>query len=310
MDKSRLKLPDLHPAVQKLLIISMGQEKGVLLIRDMGHDDHHLHPSLCREYQGVKGLVVQNQVRRHDMHIFFCLIQHIHVHVFAHRLVVQRGIAVGDHVTLPAGSRFRRCLFVPQIPLIGNRRPVPDIPHLQEHGRKALHPVPFQHHRRVLPVSEPFSFINIFIRQVHPACKSRVTVNDHDLSVIPVIVDCGQHRLYGRKRVAMDTLFLHLPGIPVGQQHEGTHSVVHKPDLHPLLCLLLQDLQDGIPHDPPLHNKILQKNVLLSLAQFFLKPLKFLLPAGKIGDAGVAVHRKPAPVGDIIRDPSCQRLLL
>ena len=43
----------------------------------------------------------------------------------------------------------------------------------------------------ILPLAELFQFIDILICKIHAACKSRLSVDHHDLAVIPVIVVGG-----------------------------------------------------------------------------------------------------------------------
>ena len=193
MDKARGELVNLHPSLQKLLIVSMGQEKRVFLIRNVGHDDPDLHPSLGREDQGIDHLIVQDQIGGHDVNVFLGLIKNIHIHTFSHTLMVKRAVAVRHDKALSLLPPFLSLCCLCQVFVIGNRNLLPDIPVLQKHYGKAFCRVSLHHHCRVLPESEPGFYIYVLIRQIDSSCKGRVSVNDQDLSVVPVVLVRGQH---------------------------------------------------------------------------------------------------------------------
>ena len=70
----------------------MGQHKGVFLIRDMGHNDDRIHSALGRIGEGRHHIVVQDQVRRHNVYISSCLVDDIQIDLVAHRLPVQGAV--------------------------------------------------------------------------------------------------------------------------------------------------------------------------------------------------------------------------
>ena len=106
---------------------------------------------------------------------------------------------------------------------------------MQEHEGKAGNGVSLQHHRCVLPVAVFLHPIDIFICQIYAAGKSGVSVDDHDLAVIPKVIvggDKGQDR---GEHFALDPQLIQLLGIVVGQSGEFTGAVVHDPHIHTLL---------------------------------------------------------------------------
>ena len=244
------------------------------------------------------------------MHVPLRLVEDVHVHLLPHILVVQGTVAVGHHVAGPGGCRRASVLKVFQIALVGLLPPLRDVPVLQKHHGKTLHRVPLEHHRRVLPVAEALLPVDVLIRQIDAAGEGRVAVDHHDLPVIPVVLVGGQHRAHRGEHLAADAHGLQFRRVAVGQKGQTAHAVVHDADLHPLSGLLLQNLQDGLPHDALADDEILQKDKMPGSPQLALQLLKFVLPQGKIRDRRVLVGGISAPAVHVPQKGAPRRVVL
>ena len=180
------------------------------------------------------------------------------------------------------------------------RLPLRHIPHLQEHHGKALYRVSLQHDGRILPVAKAHLAVDVLVRQIYTAGKGRMAVYNHNLPVIPVILISGQGWLYRRKHLTADSLFLQHPGIMVRKKHEAAHAVIHNPDLHTLLYLLLQHLQDTVPHVSPLYDKIFHENKMPGRLKLPHESLKLVLPQRKVFHMGVGVGGIPRVILHVI----------
>ena len=82
------------------------------------------------------------------MHVAVGAVDDVEVHHLAHPLVVQRAVAVGQHV---ARGGHRRVL---DIQVAGEvLRIAVQVPHLQKHQREGLHRLAPHEHGHVLPVA-------------------------------------------------------------------------------------------------------------------------------------------------------------
>ena len=99
--------------------------------------------------------------------------------------------------------------------------------------------------------------VNIFIRQINSPGKRRVSVDHGDFSVIPVIVNSGKHWNKGIEHLALNSLFPQLSLIIRRQGGQAAHAVEKKPHVYPFFHLFFQDLQNAVPHDSFLDDKIL-----------------------------------------------------
>ena len=79
MDKSRHKLINLHTMADQILVVRPGNRIDQPLVGNVRHDDGNLHPALRGVDERRDHLVIQNQIRRHDVHIVLRPVQNIHV---------------------------------------------------------------------------------------------------------------------------------------------------------------------------------------------------------------------------------------
>ena len=170
-------------------------------------------------------------------------------------------------------------------------------------------------------MAEPYLSVNVLVCQIDAACKGRMTVNDADFSVIPVILVGGQGGPDGGKHFAFNPLFPKRLRVGIGKQHQAAHAVVHNADLHTLPDLFLQDLQDAVPHFSPLHNKILHKNEMLRRFQAALHLYEHIVSQREILGRCILIDRtagKPVHVAHqvalagahLVKALCCLRVLL
>ena len=263
----------------------------------MRHYDKYLHAPVCRIGQRHHHLVIQNQVRRHDMHIGMRRVDDIQVNLLPHPLRPQGADAVRNHKAVPGLRRVggQAVFFISLRLLFGL------VPHLQEHVNKALHRRALNHDARILPVPEPDLRVDILVRQVDSPGKRRLAVYYQDLPVVAVIVMGGENGLHRGKHLAPYAFLLHKLGEIAGQVPKRVGPVVHEPHLHALPCLFLQDFQNLLQHLPPADNKEFDKDILPGLFQLLQHILILQIPQLVIFHLGILVNRAVVTALEIIR---------
>src|SRR5699024_1067036 len=161
VDEAGGVLVDLHPLLDELPVVAVGQGEGGLLVRDAGNDDPHVHPPLGGVGQGGEHVIVQNQVGGGDVDVPLGPVEDVHVHHLAHVLLVHGDVPVGHD---PAPGRNRGGgVQVLQVVRPPSRRHVPQ---LEEHQGEAPHRLAGDHDGGVLPVAEAPDPVDVLIRQV------------------------------------------------------------------------------------------------------------------------------------------------
>ena len=79
----------------------------------MRHDDDRVHPALCRIGQGCDHIIIEHQIRGHNVHIFFCLIDNIQIKLVSHRFPVDRAVRKRDRKSVHV--KLRRMEIIPGI---------------------------------------------------------------------------------------------------------------------------------------------------------------------------------------------------
>ena len=74
MHKSWCIFINLYSALDQFLVISFCNCKSIPFIRDMRHYNNYFDSAFCHTSQCCDHLIVQYQIRRHNMHIFLCMI--------------------------------------------------------------------------------------------------------------------------------------------------------------------------------------------------------------------------------------------
>jgi len=165
------------------------------------------------------------------------------------------------------------------------------IPHVKEHGGHIPDCLAFQHDSCIFPVAEALLLVNVLICQVHPACKSHVTVNDTEFPVVTVVLDNVQDRTERIEHLTLDALRPHGFIIFMRKCGKTAHVIIDQTDVQPFLNFLLQNIQNGSPHDPIMDNKIFNKNVMLRLLQFLHKNREHIVSHLEIFRCGVSMGR-------------------
>ena len=292
VDEARLVLIDLHAAVQKAAVIGVRQRKGDLLVRHVRQDELYLDAALRGVGQRRDHLIVDDEIRRHNVHIAVGAVDDVHIHHFADEIAVERTVAVGDD---EAGRRARRLGHI-EIARIGfgSKVHLVVIPHLEEHQRQIPHGTAAQGDGRVLPMAVALRAVDVFVGKVDAAGEADLTVNDKDLAVVAVIVMRGDEGTQRREHLAGDAELLQLLRIAVGQQRHSTGAVVHEADLHALLDLLSEDLEDAAPHVALAHDEVLKENKVLRALELFEHHGKSIVAERKIFRLRIPVAGKAA----------------
>ena len=125
MHKARCILIDLYARLQQLRIIRPCNRKDNLFVRYMRQDQLDIHTSSRCIGQCCDQLIVNDQIRCHDVHVLLCLVQHIQINALCNIKTVDRVIIIGNHI---AGRRrsfkMRKILFILAFSRLGH------IPHL------------------------------------------------------------------------------------------------------------------------------------------------------------------------------------
>ena len=304
VDEARRVLKDAHPRLQKLLVVGAGHHVDIPLVRHIGGDDPHVHPALRRQADGGEHLVVQNQVGRGDVDVPPRVVENLHVDVLGQVAGVQGAVAIGLHITR-TGSPFGRQKVLQLQRLVAG-----ELPQLQKHLGQALHRLAAQQHGGVLPVAVFFLLIDVFVGQVDAAGEADVAVDDADFAVIAVVGGGVELRVEGVKDPYLKALLPQIVGVEGRQGGHTANVVVHDADLHAVVALLLENLENRIPHLARMHDEVFQQDELFGPAQLLQQPFIEGFSAGEILRLGVFIQHKAGAVLDISRLPSQHGIVL
>ena len=151
----------------------------------MRHNNDHLYAAFRCSGKRCNHLTIQDQIRRHDMHILLGMIQNMEIHFFAYIFIIIRMISIRNHITM---RWIRHYMLRCQIVLAVRRFHLIDCPHFQKQHSETLYCITLQHDRRILPVTKTRNFISILICQVDSAGKRNLAVNYTYLTVISAIL--------------------------------------------------------------------------------------------------------------------------
>ena len=93
------------------------------------------------------------------------------------------------------------------------------------------------------------------------------------------------------------------------QIHDASYVIIHQTHFYPFLYLTLQDLQNGIPHDPVTYNEIFHEYVFLSLLQILQKTGPEFLSDGEILCTDILPGLSVSIPADVGHLPSHRRIL-
>ncbi|CDA61595.1 unknown [Clostridium sp. CAG:169] len=259
MNKTRGVLINFYTGFHQHLVVAAGYCVHIPFIRHMRGDDADIDAAFCCGVHRSHHLVAQNEVWGRDVYITFCLVDEVEVDRFSHRFVIQRVVCKRLDDAL--------CILVPAVRVVSgvvlalffNQV----VPHRQEHGGQAEHRFSFQQDGGILPVSMLFIAVDIFIGKVDAAGKADVTVDDTDLAVVTGVKMAGQDWDEGVKNLALDPLFPQGLFISGRQGQDAAHIVIDDTDIHALLRLFLQHIQNGVPHGAFLNDEVFHEDITL-----------------------------------------------
>ena len=271
VNKARRVLVNLHARFQQGAVVGFRQGVRDLLVGDAGEDQLHVHAALGSEAESRLQLAVQNQIRRHDVHILSRAGEDVHIDPLAHPILIQRTVGIRQDKALFVLKTGGMC----QQPAADLRGSFIHAPELQEHQREAARRLAADHESRILPVAVFRELVDVLVRQIDAAGEGHLTVNDSDLAVVAVVVVGGNHGRRRRKDAALDAQLVQAFGVVAGQGGELAGAVVHETDLHALAGLFREDLQHLAPHTSLVHDEIFQKNEAFGLLQLLFQSLEF-----------------------------------
>ena len=118
------------------------------------------------------------------MDVMLCPVQDIHVYRLTDPVIVERTIAIRNDIA----RRIHGSLRLSCYPWRKFRFLIIEIPHLQEHQGKAPYGISFQHHGRILPMSEALPAVDVLIRKIHASVECHFAVYHQDLAMVTVII--------------------------------------------------------------------------------------------------------------------------
>ena len=140
MNESRTVLINLNTTLYQFLVICLCHHKCIPFIRNMWHNDNYFHSTLGYPRQCHDHLIIQDQVRSHNMNIFLRMIQNMEINFFTDILIVIRAVSVRNYISQFSPEFFSsRC----QIFCIVFSPTGIQIPHLKKHHSKTLYRITF-----------------------------------------------------------------------------------------------------------------------------------------------------------------------
>ena len=267
VNESRRILIDADTGTDQRLIIRTRQRIDHALVRDSRRHQPHIYATLCRHAECVLHLVINCQIRRENIHVILRLVQQFQVHILRQGLALKRRIAVRQHIAV-CGERLRM-VAVRQVFFAVVIGVVERIPQFQTHQRKAVRRLAVDPQTGILPVSEPFLLVDIFVRQVESTRIGNIAVDHRDLPVIPVVHHRRKRWSERIKRHDVDAGIRKLLAELFRQASHAAQVVIDKAHFHSCGCLFFQHRLDGIPHHPVCHNEIFHENVMFCPFQIF-----------------------------------------
>ena len=143
--------------------------------------------------------------------------------------------------------------------------------------------------------------VDVLVRQIESAAVADVAVNDGDLPVIPVVHRHIEMGTEGVEDSCADARLFQGGTVVGGQGLEGAHIIVEQPDFHTGSRLLLENLQDGVPHLALPNDEILHEDKLLRLLELLFQRFKERLTNGEILTLGAVPYREAGYIFNIGR---------
>ena len=184
------------------------------------------------------------------------------------------------------------------------------IPHFKKHHRQTLNGIPFHTYTAIFPKAIWMGNIKIFICQIVAACKTNLSINDRNLSVIPVIHKYIDKRYDFIENPALYAVAFHLlHKIRIDKAHTA-NIIINQTDFHTFLCLLKENTFHARKGLRILNGMVFHKNKFLRLLQCFLLSFKAINRFRIKFQIRVVIHRISRRMTDIMRHISCLPVLI
>ena len=184
------------------------------------------------------------------------------------------------------------------------------IPHFKKHDCKTPYSISFHPHTGIFPKAIRMGNIEIFIRQIVAAGKTNLSINDRNLSVIPVIHKHIDERHNLIENSTLNTLAFHLfDKIRIDKAHTA-NIIINQTDFHTFLCLLKENTFHARKGLRILNGMVFHKNKFLRLLQCFLLSFKAINRFRIKFQIRVVIHRISRRMTDIMRHISCLPVLI
>ena len=233
-------------------------------------------------------------------------VQKVDIHLLTDLVAVEGAVAVGNYVAL--GVLLREGGVGEEGSEIGFF--LVDSPHLEEHETEGPCGVALHHHGGVLPVPEGRLAVYVPVGEVDSAGEGGVPVDDENFPVVAVVIVGRNEGRKGREHLAFYSEGVEALRVVVGEVYELVGSVVHHPNVDPLLRLAGENFQDPSPHFALVDDEIFGENEVLSLFELLEHLLEHILAHGVVGDVRVFVNGETAAPFDILRKGGCAGSLL
>ena len=156
-------------------------------------------------------------------------------------------------------------------------------------------------------MAEPGFDVDVLVSHVDAPGKGHRSVDDHIFPVVPVILAQGHHREDAVKHPALDAQLFHALRVIRRKGEDGPHVVVDHPDLHPLLHLHLQHIQNGVPKLAFFNDEVFDEDIPLGPPQGGQNVAVTVVPQGVIVALGVAIHRAVGHLLQVVGHARCIR---
>ena len=265
MTEARRILVNPHTSADQSRIVGPCLLVNQFLVRDPRGDDSHVNPSLRGAHHLPPHFVRNNQIRCHEIRVVLGRPEHIHVHLFTGRLIVERAVRIGLHIAVtldPAGNL--RQIFLHIAIRVGVTE---QIPHFQKDQRKTAHGSALQTNSGILPEAIRLCYMKIFIRHIVTAGIGNFPVDHHDFPVIPVVDEDIEQREHRVEPDAVDARLFHFPvKFPV-QKSNASDIIVDHTDLHALRSFFLQNPKHSFKSALLFNREIFHEDMMLRILQ-------------------------------------------
>ena len=287
VDEAGLELENAHTSLRQRLVVCPRHSVDVPFIRNTRRDNAHIDARFCRHAQSRDHLVIQNQIRRHDPEPAAGGLDEALEDRRAHVLVVQR--AVCKRLQIALALRILRIIRPERGHILLQPRDI--VPDAEEHHHHRPDGLAFYQNAAVLPVAEALDLVDVFIREVHAARKSHLSVDEHELAVVAVIEPAGEDRDERVKDVRLNAHLAELPAVAHRKARDAAEVIVQNANVYTLHRLAVQNVQNGVPHLAVVDDEKFEKNIVFGLFELFEHPRVAALAAREIDGRRVIIDR-------------------